>query len=329
MKVFLSWSGERSQVLARALRDWLPLVLHYVQPWLSQADINAGERWGAGIARELDESSFGIACVTSDNINAPWLLFEAGALAKSMQEGRVVPLLLDIDFQQISGPLAQFQAKKVEQDGIRDLANSINLVAASPVPEPRLQQLFDALWPEMERALADIPKVKAGAKQPRPQGEVLEELVSAVRNLEIRYRDFDERGHMGRRRSKRAYAMSEELVYRLGKEEGNPINILIAASYLKDDAPWFYELCEEIYRARQHGRVKEARVAFKRLMQGVESVQRSPWMDEFGPDPHLMHMIAHNLERNLSSWSERPAGRSIKGRQSEGAAEGNSGSEEA
>lgn len=32
MKVFISWSGERSQALAQALRDWLPLVLHFVEP---------------------------------------------------------------------------------------------------------------------------------------------------------------------------------------------------------------------------------------------------------------------------------------------------------
>ena len=34
MHVFISWSGERSKALAVALRDWLPLVLHYVEPWV-------------------------------------------------------------------------------------------------------------------------------------------------------------------------------------------------------------------------------------------------------------------------------------------------------
>lgn len=43
MKVFISWSGERSHALGDALHDWIPLVLHYVEPWLSQADIEAGQ----------------------------------------------------------------------------------------------------------------------------------------------------------------------------------------------------------------------------------------------------------------------------------------------
>ena len=98
MKVFISWSGDRSQALAQALREWLPMVLHYVEPWLSQSDIEAGERWANEVAKELDASKFGIICITRENITSPWILFEAGALAKFMQEGRVIPLLLGIEF---------------------------------------------------------------------------------------------------------------------------------------------------------------------------------------------------------------------------------------
>jgi hypothetical protein len=84
MKVFISWSGERSQALAQALRDWLPLVLHYVEPWLSQSDIEPGERWASEVSKELEVSNFGIICVTKENTESPWILFEAGALAKSL-----------------------------------------------------------------------------------------------------------------------------------------------------------------------------------------------------------------------------------------------------
>jgi hypothetical protein len=45
MKVFISWSGERSQILAQKLYEWVPMVLQSVTPWLSQADIAAGDRW--------------------------------------------------------------------------------------------------------------------------------------------------------------------------------------------------------------------------------------------------------------------------------------------
>lgn len=150
MKVFISWSGEQSHVLAKALHEWLPLVLHYTDPWLSQSDINAGERWGVKIAKELEATNFGIICVTKENINSPWILFEAGALAKSMEEGKVIPLLLDIDFKEITGPLAQFQAKKTEKTGISDVIFAINKNSSTAVPDARLHQLFESLWSSLE-----------------------------------------------------------------------------------------------------------------------------------------------------------------------------------
>jgi hypothetical protein len=143
MKVFVSWSGERSQALAQALRDRLPLVLHFVEPWLSQSDIEPGERWVSEVSKELGVSNFGIICVTRENTESPWILFEAGALAKSMQQGRVIPLLFDVEFKDITGPLAQFQAKKVDKQGLSELVGSINRLSEHAVPETRLIQLFE------------------------------------------------------------------------------------------------------------------------------------------------------------------------------------------
>ena len=121
MKVFISWSGERSLALANALRDWLPLVLQYVEPWLSKADIDAGDRWDGELSKNLSESNFGISCVTSDNFLSPWLLFEAGALAKSVDEGRLVPLLFDLDIKDLSGPLARFHPTSITARPLREV----------------------------------------------------------------------------------------------------------------------------------------------------------------------------------------------------------------
>jgi len=114
VKLFVSWSGERSQALAQSLRDWLVLVLHFVEPWLSQSDFEPGERWASEVSKELEASNFGVICVPSENTVSPWIVFEAGALAKSLQQGRVTPLLFGVEFNDISGPLAQFQAKKID-----------------------------------------------------------------------------------------------------------------------------------------------------------------------------------------------------------------------
>ena len=191
LKIFISWSGERSEALAKALRDWLPLVLHYVSPWLSQSDIKAGDRWSIEIAKELENCNFGIICITRENLNAPWILFEAGALAKSMQDGRVIPLLLDLELKDLSGPLAQFQAKKSDETGMKELISSLNKSSAAPVPEVQLEKLFSALWTDLDKQLGTIPKLAASVKSNRSQGDILEELVGSVRNVEMKIRDSD------------------------------------------------------------------------------------------------------------------------------------------
>ena len=119
------------------------------------------------------------------------MLFEAGALAKSMQGARVIPLLFNLEFSDISGPLAQFQAKKFERSGLAEVVHSVNQAADQPVPEDRARQLFSALWPELEKQLNTVPEEAPSEKHMRPQHEILEELVTGVRGLDARFRDLE------------------------------------------------------------------------------------------------------------------------------------------
>ncbi len=66
MKVFISWSGEQSRIVAEALRDWLPDVIQAIEPFLSSHDIPKGARWGLELAHELEGTSVGIICLTSE-----------------------------------------------------------------------------------------------------------------------------------------------------------------------------------------------------------------------------------------------------------------------
>jgi hypothetical protein len=82
MKVFLSWSGERSKAAAQILRQWLPDVIQSIEPWMSAEDIDAGARWNSELTNKLAETRCGIICLTRDNQLAPWVHFEAGSLSK-------------------------------------------------------------------------------------------------------------------------------------------------------------------------------------------------------------------------------------------------------
>src|SRR5215813_14335412 len=93
MKVFISWSGERSKQLAEAIREWLPNVLQFVKPYFTPADIEKGARWASEISKELEQSKIGIIAMTEENLTSPWIMFEAGAISKVVEEGpvRAVP----------------------------------------------------------------------------------------------------------------------------------------------------------------------------------------------------------------------------------------------
>jgi hypothetical protein len=191
MKVFISWSGERSKLLAKSLSKWLPVVLHFVEPWVSESDIAAGERWSLKIAENLEEARFGILCLTKDNFTAPWVMFEAGAIGKFVSESAVCPYLLDLDHRDISGPLTQYQAKKAEKADTLELLESINAYSDQPMTSDRLAQLFEALWPKLAEGINTIPPIVEAKKHIRPQSEILEDLVESVRAIERRLSDIE------------------------------------------------------------------------------------------------------------------------------------------
>ncbi len=109
-RVFLSWSGEASHAVALALYEWLPVILQSVKPFMSSEDLRKGGRWNKDLAQELEQTNFGIACLTPDNLEAPWILFESGALSKFVAESNVMPFLVRVKPSDLPKPLTQFNA---------------------------------------------------------------------------------------------------------------------------------------------------------------------------------------------------------------------------
>lgn len=189
MKVFLSWSGVKSQKIAIILRDWIPSVIQSVEPYVSSEDIDKGARWNGEIAKELDESAFGILCVTKDNTEEPWLLFEAGALSKRIDISRVCPFLFDLKRSDLKGPLSQFQSSLFEKEEVRKLMNSINSACGDTgIAEDRLNAAFNMWWPNLEESYTKLIKefkdkdniIQASDKA--KQEDILEELLNVVRS---------------------------------------------------------------------------------------------------------------------------------------------------
>jgi hypothetical protein len=144
VKLFISWSGELSHQIALHLKKWLPVVLPFVEPWVSSEDIPKGTRWGAELATQLEGTASGIVCLVPGNVHEPWLNFEATRFAK---------------------------------DDVRKLVRDINSEAdAGTLPPDRVDRSFEVCWPDLGGRLAPLlaeaeASSAASARQDPPRNE--------------------------------------------------------------------------------------------------------------------------------------------------------------
>ncbi|MCI1075396.1 toll/interleukin-1 receptor domain-containing protein [Stenotrophomonas maltophilia] len=189
MKVFISWSGERSRQVANLLRDWLSCVIQAVKPWVSNRDIDRGALWFGQISTQLQDSTVGIICLTQENKTQPWILFEAGALAKGLSTARVCTLLVDLEPEHIKDPLAQFNHTKPDKDSMYALASTLNTALAENGLDAKvLESAFQTYWPQFEadfRTIIDSTEAPPPEK-PKNQAEVMQEVLSTVRAMSTR-----------------------------------------------------------------------------------------------------------------------------------------------
>jgi len=181
MRVFISWSGVRSKVMATALKTWLSDVFQDVHTWMSEHDLDAGMQWSSHLSEQLEAASFGILCLTPDNLTSPWLLFEAGALSKIVKSARVVPYRLALKATDVGYPLAQFQGVDADEDGTFKLLQSLNSSREVPLPDERLKRLFNKWWPDLQKQLQGVPSHQSETTQKRTERSLLEEILQLVR----------------------------------------------------------------------------------------------------------------------------------------------------
>lgn len=182
MKVFISWSGARSRFIAENLRSWLPRVLQLVRPWMSDVDISAGARWFPEVSNQLSEARVGLICVTPENQLNPWLLFEAGAISKTVDQTFVCPILLDLALSQLTGPLAQFQASQLTREGINRIVSTLNrALKEDQLPGEDLTEILEVWWPRLDDSLKGMPTVPEAKPLKRSLEDMIEETVVNTR----------------------------------------------------------------------------------------------------------------------------------------------------
>ncbi len=189
MKIFVSWSGELSRQIAEVLKKWIPCIIQSVEVFFSPEDIEKGDNWDQTISKELSECSYGIICLTTANTTAPWINFEAGAIAKSL-ESKVTALMIDIKPSDIKGPLSRYQATKFEKEDFFQLITSINKALETPLEYSILQNTFNAMWTSLEiEANAIIKEYSKEANKKvnddENKNEAIEEILQLLRKQSV------------------------------------------------------------------------------------------------------------------------------------------------
>lgn len=197
MKIFLSWSGNKSKLIAEVLKDWLEQVIQSTEPWVSTS-IEKGKKWSKEISDKLEESKIGIICLTRENLTAPWILFEAGAISKS-SESFVCTFLTDISSpSEITGPLSSFQHTKFSKEELLKLCKTINSrvkenKSGKSLNEKSLEEVFEIFFPKLEAKINDILSIDIDLDESIPHlrsdRELLEELVENQRQLKEKLND--------------------------------------------------------------------------------------------------------------------------------------------
>jgi len=208
MRVFLSWSGERSRRVAELLDDWLQCVIQAADPWMSSKDIDRGALWFSEITDQLANTAIGVICLTKENKVKPWILFEAGALAKGISSNRVCTFLIDLKPTDIENPLAQFNHSKPDKSGLWELVRTINIsLKENALKESVLEKVFDTYWEQFDDRFKTIIKETPEGEivETRTEDDILREVLSSVRTLDKRIRNIEGQDNFLRLRRERGF----------------------------------------------------------------------------------------------------------------------------
>jgi len=329
MKVFLSWSGEQSHKVAVVFRDWFPSVIQSLVPYVSSEDIDKGARWSTDIATELEDSTFGILCVTKENINAPWLTFEAGALSKTMDKAFVSPFLFNIKRSEVDGPILQFQSTIFDKEDINKLLKTLNKACGDDkLTDERLDKAFNVWYPTLEEELNKIKPsdgVQESTEKPAAQeNEILEEILELsrlnqklLRNPDGKYtkeiehmsmmlmelqerlskRDDD---YIRRKRRKLHPMFIDELLHMSPRFEKNYTGFQIALSLFRNDYPWLYDAGIDLVRVLRNKTGKmEKHESIEAFMELLEFTFEHPMILEMGGMDKELHMMGRELRHIL------------------------------
>lgn len=265
-----------------------------IEPYVSSEDIDKGARWSTDIATELENSSYGILCVTKENLDAPWLNYEAGALSKTIDKSFVSPFLFKIKRSEVvDGPILQFQSTVFEKTDIKKLIKTINgACGTSKLTEERLESAFDTWYPKLEEELTSLKTETENTNTDKDvtsdTADILEEvleltrinqkllrnpedsLTESINKIDMNVSDL--RNFLAHSKDiyKRRYYRELPVIYDeiVNSNTGNKhINIKVFLGLIRSEYPWLYDISHEVINILKKSRsIKDKDQAIRNFM---------------------------------------------------------------
>lgn len=191
--VFISWSGKRSKELARLFVLYGKDLLTNVSFYFSSDEIKGGEKQRQNIESCLNNTNFGIVFLTSTNLSSKWIYFEAGAISRTLEKHRIIPLLYDIDIEKIGEPFSAYQGFKIDKESLLKVFIDINDFQENwnKIPEQTIKNNFNRLWKDFDFDLKKVNEINEDEVHPEirdasllSQDDMLREILLSVRDKE-------------------------------------------------------------------------------------------------------------------------------------------------
>jgi hypothetical protein len=313
--VFISHDG-RDAELAEAFSKLLKSVSAGMIKTFRSSDkkgregIDFGEEWYNRLMEKLQSTSDVVCLFTERSVDRPWILFEAG-VAKGKLDIPVIGVALGIPLSRVSaGPFYQFQNMDDSEADLTKLMHQLARCAPGLEIDNDVVTTQVAGFKKSEETILKKIAASPGKKEIKkePEDSSVAKLAEEMKALPSRVAErLSEIGDpIRRRRMRRFHPMMFDEVMHMSGERGDPLGLLMAASMVREDAPWLYEIALEAYRAVKSGDAKLIEQELTRLSRVSEFALHRGVMEDIGSrEAHMFvmefpRMIHHFLSRALA-----------------------------
>lgn len=132
--------------------------------------------------------------MTPSALTAPWVLFEAGAIAKDPDKTYACTLLIDVKIEDVRDPLSQFTATPAhDREEMLKLVKTLNdALQAEKRPDDQVKKSFDKWWPDLEEQFKNLPADEPTKTLHRDERDILAEILTLTRQTSITVVDSHE-----------------------------------------------------------------------------------------------------------------------------------------